>query len=338
MKVFLSWSGLASKSIAAELNTWLKYVFPDVTFWMSASNIEAGAKWAEMLDKELQETTFGIICLSPDNIKSPWLLFEAGALSKSVNNSNNRVIPYCSGFIPAEVTGPLSQFQGVQANKDGTFSLVKSINTLSDIKRPDDMMKTIFETWWPQLELALSKIRVAANAGPELVQVNNLFCGVTEDFAVRGGDKDIAILKDNFKDKVTVVENMTLKKLRDALSSKQYEIVHLVGFVELSSGDFIFNENEKVKPEGLLQLLQNSNTKLAVLATCDSLMLGAVLARHMSVISGAGTILVENIVKWEDCFYDMLAQGKSLTKAYDIAQATVDAPMMMLVRNDAMYV
>ena len=337
MKVFLSWSGSTSKLVANELNNWLKYIFPDVELWMSASSIEAGAKWAELLDEQLQDTSFGIICLLPENVKSPWLLFEAGALSKSLNSSNSRVVPFCNGLNPAEVTGPLSQFQGVQANKDGTFSLVKSINSLLDIKRPDDIIKTTFETWWPKLETELAKINVAGNTGPELIKVNNILCGVTTDYVNRGGDKDIAILQENFPGKVTVIQNLSLKTLRNALSSKQYEIVHLVGFVEINTGDFIFNENEKIKPEGLLQLLQSSNTKFVLLATCDSLLLGAALARHMSIISGVGSIQINNIVEWEECFYQLLGQGMSLTKSYDIAQATANAPMMMLVRNDAIY-
>ena len=36
---------------------------------------------------ELDTTNCGIICVTPDNMREPWLHFEAGALSKSVKQA-----------------------------------------------------------------------------------------------------------------------------------------------------------------------------------------------------------------------------------------------------------
>ena len=336
MKVFLSWSGESSKQTAVALLDWLGFVFDEVVIWMSASNIQAGSKWTDELNDELQKTSVGIICLSPDNLTSPWLLYEAGALSKSFNNTS-RVIPYCIGIHPSEVQGPLAQFQGVAADKEGTFSLVKSINALLERRKPDERLATVFETWWPKLHQKLTAITPTSMKGPEHIKITNILCVVTSEFAKLGAEKDIEILRENFQDKLDVLENASLRTLRATLTSKHYEIVHLLARVELNSGDLIFDDNEKLKTDGILKLLQVSNTKLLVLATCDSLVLGAVLARHMNVISGVGRVKIEYVIPWEECFYSLLKQGKSLITAYDLAKATADASMIMLVRNDAVF-
>ena len=54
------------------------------------------------------ECEYGIVCLTPHNLESPWILFESGALSKRVAHA--RVSPYLFGLKVADVTGPLSQF------------------------------------------------------------------------------------------------------------------------------------------------------------------------------------------------------------------------------------
>lgn len=87
MKVFLSWSGDRSKAVAEALHSWLPRVLQAVEPWTSFDNIERGARWAPELAQVLEETRFGILCLTPENLLSPWLLFEAGALSKTLDNT-----------------------------------------------------------------------------------------------------------------------------------------------------------------------------------------------------------------------------------------------------------
>jgi PAS domain-containing protein len=155
MKVFLSWSGENSRAVAAVLNEWLASLFPEVTFWIS-TDIHPGKRWGNELDAQLQSTRFGILCLVPSNVTAPWLLFEAGALSKSVEAS--RVVPYCVGFEPEDVVGPLSKFQGVAANEVGTRKLVESINLSFESKRSESTLARTFDKKWPILQRKLAKI------------------------------------------------------------------------------------------------------------------------------------------------------------------------------------
>ena len=87
MKVFISWSGTRSNRVGKALRIFLEDVNQAIKPWMSETDIDAGSRWAAELAKQLEETNFGIICLTPESLTSPWSLFEAGALSKSIRDS-----------------------------------------------------------------------------------------------------------------------------------------------------------------------------------------------------------------------------------------------------------
>jgi hypothetical protein len=157
MKIFVSWSGDRSKTIANALKHWLPDVFQGIQIWMSDHDIQAGARWSNELGGELESSSFGILCLTPDNLQSHWLTFEAGALSKAIKES--RVAPYRFQLRASDVGPPLSQFQGVDANEEGTLRLVRSINEA--LGRPladEERIRRVFEHWWPDLRNMLAEI------------------------------------------------------------------------------------------------------------------------------------------------------------------------------------
>ena len=109
MKIFLSWSGERSKSLATALRDWLPLILHYAQPWLSDKDISAGDRWGLEIGKELEESSFGIICLTQENLGAPWILFEAGALSKIV--LVNSVCPYLLDVEYSDIGGPLSQFQ-----------------------------------------------------------------------------------------------------------------------------------------------------------------------------------------------------------------------------------
>ena len=50
----------------------------NVTSFVSYANIEAGERWFDRLVIELGKADAAIICLTPENLRSPWLHFESG--------------------------------------------------------------------------------------------------------------------------------------------------------------------------------------------------------------------------------------------------------------------
>ena len=149
MKVFISWSGRQSHAVANALREWLPIAIPGCQPWTSSTDISAGSRWFPTLMQELESTRFCIICLTPDNLRSPWLYFEAGAIATS---KDSRVCGFLTGISLSQLPGPFAQFQCVQSDPGGALSLVKAINELAEDKKYDDMeLKTWFLASWPRL-------------------------------------------------------------------------------------------------------------------------------------------------------------------------------------------
>ena len=125
---------------------------------MSELDIGAGQRWASELWKELQDSHFGVVCLTAENLQASWLHFEAGALAKAVDQ---RVCPYLYEIQSSDVKGLLSHFQMKKADKKETRELLQSINDASTTSKERvlsvEELNEAFETWWPNSTLLDSR-------------------------------------------------------------------------------------------------------------------------------------------------------------------------------------
>jgi TIR domain len=153
MKVFISWSGTTSRAVALALRDWLPSVLQVVEPFVSSEDVEKGARWDREIGQELENASFGILCITPDNVERPWLNFEAGALSKSMTAS--RVSPFLMGLRPADLVGPLTQFQATLPQVEDVGRLVKSINATADRPIDEPRLLEAVAMWWPRLEKSL---------------------------------------------------------------------------------------------------------------------------------------------------------------------------------------
>lgn len=157
MKIFISWSGDLSNRIAIILKDWIPNVIQNVEPYVSSEDIPKGDRWSSDIAKELSDSSFGILCVTKDNVNAPWLNFEAGALSKKLDSS--KVCPFLFGMKKSEIEGPLLQFQITFNRKEDIFKLIQSINKSSDDEFLDDTrVERTFDVWWPSLEEALDKV------------------------------------------------------------------------------------------------------------------------------------------------------------------------------------
>jgi len=124
MKVFISWSGGISHKVAIALRDWLPSVIQAVEPFVSSEDIERGARWFADIGNELEKVNFGILCITPQNLNAPWVLLEAGAFSKSMDQS--RVSPLLVGVKNSDLEGPLSQFNTTSIENTEVFKLITS--------------------------------------------------------------------------------------------------------------------------------------------------------------------------------------------------------------------
>jgi uncharacterized protein YjbI with pentapeptide repeats len=157
MKIFISWSGIQSQKIAQELQKWIPQVINSVIPYVTSESIKKGERWPNQIFKELEDSNFGLVCLNKDNLKSPWILFEAGAISK--NKDSKLICLLFDGLNQNEVEKPLSFFQNTEFNKEDYLKLMLSINeSLDDKKLSDNLLTNSFDVWWPKLESKIKAI------------------------------------------------------------------------------------------------------------------------------------------------------------------------------------
>jgi len=158
MRVFISWAKEPSRVVANALRDWLPDVIQSLEPWVSSSDVGAGARWSGEIAQALSKARIGIICVTAENQREPWLLFEAGALAKTLEDTF--VCPYLIQMRPPDLApGPLTQFQAKIANRDGTLDLVSTINrALGSEALPAERLLRLFDRSWPDLDAKLSAL------------------------------------------------------------------------------------------------------------------------------------------------------------------------------------
>ena len=158
MKVFLSWSGARSHKIALVFRDWLPSVIQEIVPYVSSEDIDKGARWSTDIAKELSDSKFGILCVTRENIDAPWLTFEAGALSRTIDKAF--VSPFLFDIRRSEVDGPILQFQSTVFEREDLRKLVTTLNKACDNDGLSaDRLNKAFEVWYPTLEEELARFR-----------------------------------------------------------------------------------------------------------------------------------------------------------------------------------
>ncbi len=164
MRMFISWSGPTSQQVAEAIYDWFPSVLQVVTPYISSEDIDKGSRWSIELARELESSSYGIICVTPDNMAAPWLNFEAGALSKALDSS--RVSPFLFNVRKSELTGPLAQFQATSYERDDVRRLMLSVNeSYGENALPPQRLNQVFEVWWPRLEERLNSVTALRKPG-----------------------------------------------------------------------------------------------------------------------------------------------------------------------------
>lgn len=156
MDIFISWSGRRSLAVAQGIREWLPLVLQYTRPYVSSDDIRKGNRWSLEIGAKLDGTNYGIVCLFPENVNADWILFESGALSKAVGAGALWTL-LGGGLRPADLTGPLSQFQHTVTERDDVLKLLRSIDAeAADTGIGDARLTVLFDQLWPRLHEAVS--------------------------------------------------------------------------------------------------------------------------------------------------------------------------------------
>jgi hypothetical protein len=172
LEIFLSWSRHASHEAAKILKEWLPEALPDSKPWMSSEDITKGTPWFASISAQLSRSPVCLICITPENIGSPWLYYEAGAIAHAMQGA--LVCPYLIGVEAGDVAGtPLGQFQCTVADKSDTWLLIQSINRRLESPHDERLLRRAFDACWPSLQRRLGKVVVDLTTEQPAEEVND---------------------------------------------------------------------------------------------------------------------------------------------------------------------
>lgn len=146
MRIFVSWSGTRSQAIATAMRDWLPKIIDGIELFHS-EDIPKGRDWHSALVNALRDCAAGIFCLTPESLRSHWMLFEAGALIQ--HGDQPTLLTYLYGI--DELPGPLSHFQATRFDREDSRRFVQAIAELVG-SRDANTILTRFEETWPSFE------------------------------------------------------------------------------------------------------------------------------------------------------------------------------------------
>lgn len=251
MDVLISWSKSRSREVASLFHGWLPKVLPGVAPWTSDKDIDKGTEWFAELQGLLGRAKLCIICVTAENVRSPWLYYETGAIAAK-NDEQVRVCPYLVGIEPSMLSdGPLGKWQCTVATKADTLALIRSLNKVLDEgkRHHETLLEGNFEARWPEFEKELARI-LALDLG--------------------GGDAFIATEADQLAGYNLSSEARTL------LLEAAQDASGIVQFIRTDEGNFVMTNRRRFGEDG------NPRSKAMWRRAFDDLVRQKLLERHDS--------------------------------------------------------
>jgi hypothetical protein len=121
----------------------------DVSTFMSQESIPSGSDWATVLARELQGSIFTIVCLTPQNLSSPWLLYEAGALTREPEQRLCALL--LGGVTVQDIPGPLSRYQHRTWSRDQFEVLMRDIRAILAEPPTEKEFDASLKQHWPEI-------------------------------------------------------------------------------------------------------------------------------------------------------------------------------------------
>ncbi len=319
----------------------------DVTLW-NQGFFELNASYLESLLNGLRDSDFGVFVLAPDDI----LKFRGETL----------------GSIRDNVLFELGLFMGKLGRERVFFVLPQDQGNL---RLPSDLlgMSTVtFDTSRGNIEAALGPacfkilqaierfgVRQERLVSPttEIIKSPKVLCVCSPQYFHISFQKDVELIRNEtakISAQISELHSTNSEGLTKALMESTFDIVHISAYVDPKTGEIYFNDIDSngsppagVSIDSMLavsfsKLIELAKAKLVILATCDSLILAAKLAKVTNMIASTDWVYCDDIFKWELGLYKCLSKGVSLSHSFETASSLSKAPMLLLLKKDLAFI
>lgn len=319
----------------------------NVTLW-NQGFFQLNAGYLESLIDGLKESDFGVFVFAPDDVLSlrgdtlasvrDNVIFELGLFMGHLGR--NRVF-----FVLPENQGGLrlpSDLLGLSTVKfDGTSP-----------NRAAAVGPACFQILQAVEKFGVRQERLAP-PDIEIVKAPRVLCVCSRQYFHLSFEKDVELIRtetQNISAEITELHNADSDGLTRLLMERSFDVIHICAYVDPRTGEIYFNEMSKggAVPDGVTKdsiqaaafarLVELAKAKLVVLATCDSLILAAKLARITNMIAATDFIYVHDILKWELGLYKCLSKGISLSNSFETASSLSKAAMLLLLKKDLAFI
>jgi hypothetical protein len=160
VKIFVSWSGDRSKSLATLLKTWMPNVLATAEIWLSDVDIQKGVQWMNAITAAASTSDAGLVVITPENVGSPWINFEAGAMVRSFGDE--RLCPLLLGLNKADLPTPLGGYNATAVESRDDFE--KLVLSLRPGEIPEPVARHAFAREWDAMN---EQVQVLLRQKPE---------------------------------------------------------------------------------------------------------------------------------------------------------------------------
>jgi hypothetical protein len=164
LRIFISWAGDHAETIGKGFRDFLPDVVNAVEPFISGSDIDKGSRWGDVLAGTLQDSSCAIVCLTPESLRSIWVAFETGAVSRAAGGpdaARSRIWTYLNGLDARELQlSPFAEYQATAATEQDTCRLIRSINQLSpDAVSAETLQRRFDGVFWPQFSKVIETVQ-----------------------------------------------------------------------------------------------------------------------------------------------------------------------------------
>jgi hypothetical protein len=215
----------------------------------------------------------------------------------------------------------------------------------------EEELRTALTVPCERLQSEMAKLGPRTDRPVEELHTVRILCVASPAYSDTKFAEDIRQIQQNFPGAIESAHGVGPEELWNYFSSgRRWDIVHLAMYVDARSGDLLFSSAEprwrwrlpwsqkkahgRIRLDGVEAMIKDSGARLVVVVTCDSLVLGARIARTVNTIAGHKSIDVREALNWSAVFYRNLAQGQPLSEAFYGAQAMTDPGLMLLAKRD----